>query len=172
MREDRRLRRGVIVLMLAAGACLLNPYGWRIFPAAWELSANANLRDLVEWQPLGWWMWQARAALVLALSLLGLYTLTPRRIFATEILLLVGLGGAMLAASRMIVWWGPLAAFYASLHAQAVVQRWRRARWALPSGIQSVGGLVPRLRVARAGWSTRWVSAGVLVVVAVCARYC
>jgi hypothetical protein len=167
--EDRRVRRGLIVLMLAAVACLLNPYGWRIFPGAWELSTNANLRDLVEWQPLGWWMWQARAAFAVSLVLLGLYSLTPRRIPATEILLLVGLGGAMLATSRMIVWWGPLAAFYLSLHASAVAQRCRRAEWALPSGNQWVGGIFPRLRAGWAAWSTRWVSAGVLVVVAVCA---
>jgi hypothetical protein len=169
VREDRRVRRGLIVLMLAAVACLLNPYGWRIFPAAWELSSNANLQDLVEWQPLGWWMWQAWAAFVVTLGLLGLYTLTPRRISATEILLLIGLGGAMLAASRMIVWWGPLAAFYVSLHASAVAQHWRHANWALAPGIQSAGGIFPRLRVAWAAWSTRWVSAGVLLVVAVCA---
>jgi len=169
VREDRRVRRGLIVLMLAAVACLLNPYGWRIFPAAWELSSNANLQDLVEWQPLGWWMWQAWAALVVSLGLLGLYALTPRRIPATEILLLVGLGGAMLATSRMIVWWGPLAAFYLSLHASAVAQRWRRAHRASPPGIQSAGRIFPRLRRAWVGRSNRWVSAGVLAVVAVCA---
>ncbi len=167
--EDRRVRRGLIVLTLAAVACLLNPYGWRIFPAAWELSSNANLQDLVEWQPLGWWMRQAGAALVVSLGLLGLYALTPRRIPATEILLLVGLGGAMLAASRMIVWWGPLAAYYASLHVSAVAQRPRRARGPLRSGGPSVGRIFPGLRAAWAAWSTRWVSAGVLVVVAVCA---
>lgn len=142
---DRRVRRSVIVLILAAAACLLNPYGWRIYAAAWELSSNANLRDLVEWQPLAWWMWQTRIALVVSLGLLVLYALTPRRISATEILLLVGLGGAMLVASRMIVWWGPLADYYASVQAAAVTRRWRPAR---PGRVSARLSVAPALVVS------------------------
>jgi hypothetical protein len=122
-----RVRRRMIFLILAAAGTTLNPYGWRIYPAAWQLSSNANLADLVEWKPLSLWMTQGRAALAVSIGLIGLYLLTPRRISTTELLLLGGLGAATLATSRMIVWWGPIAAYYASLHAAAVWrQRWQR----------------------------------------------
>jgi len=126
LRADWRLRHGVLLLILASAAVLLNPYGWRIYEAAWDLSSNANLADLVEWKPLRLWMWQGCAALAVALGLLVLYVLTPRRITTTELLLLVGFGAATLLASRMLIWWGPVAAYYASLHAAAIWKRWRR----------------------------------------------
>jgi hypothetical protein len=123
VRDDRRARRGIILLVLAMTAVLLNPYGWRIFAAAWKLSSNANLADLVEWKPLGLWMWQGRAVLIVSIGLVALSLLTPRRISTTEVLLLVGLGVATLPTSRMIVWWGPIAAYYLGLHAAAIAQR-------------------------------------------------
>jgi hypothetical protein len=126
LRDDLRLRQGIFLLILASAAVMLNPYGWRIYESAWHLSSNANLADLVEWQPLRLWMWQGCAALAVALGLLVLYVLTPRRISTTELLLLVGLGAATLVASRMLIWWGPVAAYYASLHAAAIWKRWRR----------------------------------------------
>jgi hypothetical protein len=130
--SDLRVRRGVLLFVVAIVAVMLNPYGWRIYAAAWNLSSNANLADLVEWKPLGLWMWQARAFLAVSICLFGVYLATPRRISATELLLLLGLGAATLAASRMIVWWGPLAAYYASLHAAAIWKRGRRTRQQSP----------------------------------------
>jgi hypothetical protein len=72
------------------------------------------------------WIGQGPAAVCVSLGLLVLYVLTPRRISTTEVLLLTGLGGATLMTSRMIVWWGPIAAYYAALHAAAIWKRWRR----------------------------------------------
>jgi hypothetical protein len=123
--RDRAARRGVAFLVIAMAAVLLNPYGWRIYTAAWQLAANPNLADLVEWKPLGLWMSQARAALAVSLGLLAVYSLTPRRISVAEPLLLVGFGAAALTVSRMIVWWGPIAAYYAALHAAAIAKRRR-----------------------------------------------
>jgi hypothetical protein len=128
LRDDRRLRHGAIFLILASAAVMLNPYGFRIYGAAWQLSSNANLADLVDWQHLRLWMWQGRAAMTVTLGLLALYLLTPRRISTTELLLLVGLGAATLVTSRMIVWWGPVAAYYSSLHTAAIWKGWRRGR--------------------------------------------
>jgi hypothetical protein len=124
--DDRCLRHGIVFLIVASVAVLLNPYGWRIYEAAWHLSSNANLADLVEWKPLRLWVGQGPAAVCVSLGLLGLYALTPRRISTTELLLLIGLGGATLMTSRVIVWWGPIAAYYAALHAAAIGRRWRR----------------------------------------------
>ena len=133
---DKRLRALATMLLVASVAVLLNPYGWRIYSAAWELSSNANLADLVEWKPLRLWTGQGLPALYVSVGLLGLYVLTPRRILATELLLLVGLGGCTLLKSRLIVWWGPVAAYYAALHAAAIWKRWRhvtRAQSAAPA---------------------------------------
>jgi hypothetical protein len=151
--KDRRVRRGMIFLLLAVTGATLNPYGWRIYEAVWRFSSNANLADLVEWKPLALWMAQGRAALAVSIGLGGLYLLTPRRISVTELLLLVGLGTATLARSRMIVWWGPIAAYYASLHAAAVWKQWRR------SG--SVGWAKARFGppAHRSGSSAGWASA-------------
>jgi hypothetical protein len=141
VRDDPRVQRGVLFLILASVAVLLNPYGWRIYAAAWHLSSSPNLADLVEWKPLQLWMWQGRAALTVSLGLLGLYALTPRRISTTELLLLVVFGAATLAKSRMIVWWGPVAGYYAALHATAIWKRWGpptvknlgTVRWTVPA---------------------------------------
>jgi hypothetical protein len=133
---DKRLRALATMLLVASVAVLLNPYGWRIYSAAWELSSNPNLADLVEWKPLRPWVGQGWAALCVSVGLLGLYVLTPRRISATELLLLIGLGGSTLLRSRLIVWWGPVAAYYAALHAAAVwkrLQHGKRAPSAAPA---------------------------------------
>jgi hypothetical protein len=150
--HDRRVGRGTMFLILAALGTTLNPYGWRVYEALWGVSSNLNLADLVEWKPLALWMAQGRAALAVSIGLFGLYLLTPRRISTTELLLLIGLGAATLSSSRMIVWWGPIAAYYASLHATAVWQRWRRSRsvgrasarlrWTWPTLQKAVVGLV------------------------------
>jgi hypothetical protein len=125
---DSRVRRGAVLMFVATAAVMLNPYGWRIYPEAWHLSSNPNLADLVEWKPPGLWMSQGRAAVAVTIGLVALYLLTPRRISTTELLLLVGFGAATLATSRMIVWWGPIAAYYASAHAAAI---WKRRRGGL-----------------------------------------
>jgi hypothetical protein len=121
-----RARRDALFLTLAVAAVMLNPYGARIYDAAWQLSSNPNLADLVEWKPLRLWMWQGWAALAVSTILVALYALTPRRISTIELLLLVGFAAATLRTSRMIVWWGPLAAYYVSLHAAAIWKRWGR----------------------------------------------
>ncbi len=125
--RDRCLRTNIVFLALAGAAVLLNPYGWRVYGAAWQLSSNANLADLVEWKPLRLGIGQGWAALCVSLVLLGFYLVTPRRFSTTELLLLVGFGGATLATSRLIVWWGPVAAYYAVLHGAAIWKRWRGA---------------------------------------------
>jgi hypothetical protein len=158
--DDRELRLTAVALVLALAAVLVNPYGWRIYPAAWQLSTNANLADLIEWQPLALWMGQAWAALAVAVALLGLWVLTPRRISTTELLLVLGLGAATLATSRMILWWGPIAAYYTSVHAAALARRWRRAELAGPlSANPSLG------RPIAARLSSRTIPPGVIVAV-------
>lgn len=125
---ETRTRHLLFVTELSAAAVLLNPYGIGIYPAVFEISSNPNLRHLIEWDPLTLRMKQGQAAAVLALTLIGLYRLSPRRVTAGEVLVLTGLGLGALWTSRLIVWWAPVAAYYFGLHASAVWRTWMHAR--------------------------------------------
>ncbi len=122
---ERRTRELFLVTELAAAAALINPYGLAIYSEVFAISSNTNLQSLLEWDPLTLRMKQGRAAAAIALSLVFLYRLSPRRVSFSEVLILVGLGGGALWTSRMIVWWAPVAAYYASLHLAAVWANWR-----------------------------------------------
>jgi hypothetical protein len=124
--RDRKFRIFSILLLPATLAVLLNPDGWMIFRDVWETASNPNLADLVEWRPLDIQMRQGQAAAVVALGLIVLYHLTPRRVSSAEFLLLIGLGGAALRSSRMIVWWAPVAAYFLAIHAAATWRQFRR----------------------------------------------
>jgi hypothetical protein len=125
--RDWKFWRLVLLLELAAIAVLLNPYGLRIYPEAYLLVKNANLQDLVEWQPLTLRMEQGKAAAGVAFVLLFLYRMTPRRIGTGEVLALVILGGIALWTSRMILWWAPVAAYCVTVHSAATWAQRSRA---------------------------------------------
>lgn len=140
--RDTRVRRYFLLLELAAVAVLLNPYGLGLYVEVFQFSSHPNLARFVEWSPLtlrlddGRISQQGAAVAVISALLIVLYRLSPRRVFAVEPLLLFGLGVSMLWTSRMIVWWSPIAAYFAVLHGSAVSHKWRRLaydREALPS---------------------------------------
>lgn len=137
---DRRVRRLCILTGVAAFAVVLNPYGYRLYAEVFAISGNPNVRDLIEWKPLTLGMSQGRAAAAITLALIFTYRLSPRRVTAAEVLLLVGLGGAAMWSSRMIHWWAPLAAYYLALHVAAVWRSWHRTRRVVPAsnGFMSV----------------------------------
>ena len=114
--------RAVLLAELAAVAVLINPYGLRLFADVWLFAANPNLDSIVEWQPLTLRMTQGQAAAGVALLLLFLYRMTPRRISTAEVLSLLLFGGLTLWTSRMIVWFAPVAAYCVTVHGAAV---WR-----------------------------------------------
>ncbi|MEX0717996.1 MAG: hypothetical protein WD066_15485 [Planctomycetaceae bacterium] len=125
MLHDRKARRLFVLLELAAVAALVNPYGLGLYVEVFAFSNSPNLASLLDWEPLTLRMHQGRIAAAMALALVFLYRMTPRRIAAAEVLLLVGLGAAALWASRFLAWWAPVAAYYATIHAAAC---WRHAR--------------------------------------------
>ncbi|MCA9091257.1 MAG: hypothetical protein KDA90_21795 [Planctomycetaceae bacterium] len=120
--RDATFRRLFVAAELGAVAVLLNPYGIGIYGEVFAVANNVNLRDLLEWEPLTMRMFQGQCAAIAAFVLACLYRVSPRRVTTGELLLLVGFGLLALWTSRMIVWWGPLAAYYMGLHTAAA---WR-----------------------------------------------
>lgn len=131
--RDGEVRRTLLLTELAAAAALLNPYGVQLYAEVLTFSSNPNLAVLLDWQPLHLRMAQGQAMAAIALALMLVYRLTPRRITATEVLLLVGLGLAAMWTSRLIVWWAPIAAWCLAVHASAVWKSFRRHPAAAPS---------------------------------------
>nr|RLT05835.1 MAG: hypothetical protein DWI21_12325 [Planctomycetota bacterium] len=125
IRRDSQVRRYVLMLELAATAVLLNPYGLRLYAEVFAIANHPNVAELTEWGPLQLRMAQGQATAVIALLLIALYRLSPRRVTAAEVLLLFGFGAAALWSSRMLVWWVPLAVTFGMQHAGAIWHQWR-----------------------------------------------
>lgn len=126
--RDANFRRWLLLTQLAAAAALLNPYGLGIYLEVLSFAGNANLQDLIEWDPLTIRMRQGQAAAAVLVAALLVYRMTPRRIRAREVLILTCLGLAALWHSRMLLWWAVVAAYYVPLHAAAVARRFGAAR--------------------------------------------
>ncbi|MBT6483927.1 MAG: hypothetical protein HOL01_09860 [Planctomycetaceae bacterium] len=125
---DREFRRYLLLTELAAVSVLVNPYGIGLYASVFSVSGNANLTDIVEWEPMTLRMKHGQAAAIVALVLVMLYRVSPRRVRVAEILLLAGLGGAACWTSRMIIWWAPVAAYFVALHGSAAWKRVARRK--------------------------------------------
>jgi hypothetical protein len=121
--RDSRVRRLFLVMVLAALAVLLNPYGVRLYSEVLSFSRSPNLRALLEWQMLDLGSTQGRIAAGVAFGLIIALLLSPRRVAAGELLALLGLGLAALWSARMLIWWTPVAAHALAIHAH---EAWRR----------------------------------------------
>jgi hypothetical protein len=124
--HDRRLRRNILLLELAAVAVLLNPYGIGIYTTTLQIASNPNLQDLVEWHALGLEEMPGMIFGAVAVALAIVYRSSPRRVRSWEVLSLVVLGWSTLCSSRMVVWWAPVAALLLAVHGHAAWRRWRR----------------------------------------------
>lgn len=99
IRRDSQVRRYVLMLELAATAVLLNPYGLRLYAEVFAIANHPNVAELTEWGPLQLRMAQGQAIAVIALLLIVLYRLSPRRVTAAEVLLLFGFGGGVVVVT-------------------------------------------------------------------------
>jgi len=108
--KDPRARRTLVVAVVTVVATLANPFGFRVWTYAYELSTNPVIRDTIsEWAPLtlatvpGWFA--IGSALAIALFLIRRSDPTPW----TSLLTLGIFFLLALSAQRAIVWWGMVA---------------------------------------------------------------
>ncbi len=119
--HDRRSRKLWLLCLFSFLATMVNPYGPRLYSYVLTFSQNQNLADLTEWGPLALTTSQGRAFTIVSVCLCAVLLFSPRRISATEWLLLAGLGGMTAWTSRMIVWFAPVAAYSFARHTAAIV---------------------------------------------------
>ena len=125
---DRQTRRFFGLTILAAATVLINPYTFRLYQEVLSFSANENLKDLAEWQPLTIKDDEGQIVAVAAFVFATIYRFSPRRIRSWEVIASSGLGLSTLWCSRMIVWLAPVVAFVITQHAFAVWSRWADER--------------------------------------------
>ena len=134
---DSEIRRFVWLTLVAAAAVLMNPYTIRLYREALSFSANENLQDLTEWQPLTIKDPVGQIIAATAIIVAAIYRLSPRRVRGWEVLTTLGLGLSSLWYSRMVVWLAPVVAMIITQHAFAVWQRWADASLVVPQATRS-----------------------------------
>lgn len=142
--RDRRVLHWFLIAELSAVAALINPYGLGLYTEVLTFAQSANLADLVDWEPLTLRSGQGRGLMSVALMLMILYRLSPRRVSLGEFLLLAGLGVWTMWASRMLIWFAIPAAYFAAVHWNAVSRRGKQAAALVPprrSGLCSVAAV-------------------------------
>jgi hypothetical protein len=101
---DRDVQTPAIVAEIALAAVCINPYGFDLILSSLAFAKNANLQDVLEWQPLrygGPGGYEFVAAWALALLMLRF---SRRRVGLAHGLMLTALGLATLGSNRMIGW--------------------------------------------------------------------
>jgi hypothetical protein len=124
---DPLLRRTWLALILALAGSCLNPIGPRLLWAVSGFAGNSNLEGISEWEPM---VLESLSGALFFGSLVAtavLIRVSPRRIMAAEVLLLLVFGAASLLAIRMLVWWSLVWPWVAAPHAAAA---WRKKRLA------------------------------------------
>lgn len=95
-----------LCLLLSAAATLCNPYGWRIYQYAVELTVRVSGRHIQEWMPPSMEQWIGQALIASALLVIGLFIAARRRPTVRQLLLLIYFFLPALGAARMVIWWG------------------------------------------------------------------
>ncbi|MFK7821857.1 MAG: hypothetical protein AB8G99_24370 [Planctomycetaceae bacterium] len=125
-----RTQQILILLAVASLASCINPYGISLHFETITVSANPNLRDLLDWKPLRLGTRQGRNALLISLVVLPVLWRARRQIATTDLVVFVITGIATLLTSRMINWWAPITGLMFRTH---VLQKPSVAHNAKPS---------------------------------------
>ena len=120
------VRRAWLALILATAASCLNPLGPKLFLAVAGFAAGGNLEGISEWRPMT--IGSLSGALFFGSLLItaALLRWSPRRVWTSEVLLLVVFGLASLVAIRMLVWWALAWPWVVAPHAAAAWLLYRR----------------------------------------------
>jgi len=122
--QDRTLKRWFLLMQISAVATLLNPYGLELYAGVFRYVSHANLNDLESWQPLNLRMLKGQiAALVVAVLLILSKFISRRNNPATEVLMLVVLGGMTFWTACAALWWAVPAAYYVAIYSHSAVTK-------------------------------------------------
>ncbi|HOM19023.1 MAG TPA: hypothetical protein PLQ00_16955, partial [Thermoguttaceae bacterium] len=126
--RDKAVWRAVVALAVAAAASCLNPEGPKLFATVAAFSSHPPLRTISEWRPM---TLQSLSGLLMLCSVLATGVLlrwSPRRLWASEVLLGLVFGVGALTAIRMLAWWAIVWPWLAAPHLAAVVLLYGKAR--------------------------------------------
>jgi hypothetical protein len=118
---DRTVRRLALLCVAATAATLLNPYGLAQVAAALEFSRNPVLADISEWQRLAVGSIGGVALAISSLIAVIALVLDRQRVRPRDIMLLVMLAVATVAAQRMLIWWAVVWAWVTVPHLARVL---------------------------------------------------
>ena len=124
---DTKFRNYFMMTELALVGTLINPYGLALWSNVLAVSAHPNMAGVTEWQALTFKHPQGQVAAIVMMLLFFLYRVSPRRVSTAEVLAIFGIGLGCLWSSRFVIWWAPVVALYATIHAGAVWRSWRAA---------------------------------------------
>jgi hypothetical protein len=123
---DPAVRRLVLLCVASTMATLLNPYGPAQVIAAFEFSRNPVLADISEWQRLAVMSIGGVALATSSLIAVIVLVLDRRRVRPRDVMLLLMLAVATIAAQRMLIWWAVVWAWVTVPHLARILVR-RRA---------------------------------------------
>ncbi len=127
VREAVFWRAAAAVGIAALGSCL-NPEGPKLLATVAAFSSHQPLRDISEWRPMTIHSFSGLLMLCTVLVTGVLLRWSPRRLWASEVLLglLVGIGA--LGAIRMLAWWALVWPWLAAPHGAAIALLYGKAR--------------------------------------------
>jgi type IV secretory pathway VirB2 component (pilin) len=141
---DRPVRRAWMAMGLATVASCVNPYGVKLLWSVAGFADHSNLEGISEWRRM---TVDSLSGLLFFGSLLVTAVLlrwSPRRVWASEVLLVLLFGLANLTAIRMLVWWALVWPWVVAPHAAAA--------WLLYRRIEPLGAEERPVRQPPAAW--------------------
>lgn len=127
--------RLLLTLQLSSVACLLNPWGLRIYAEVFRVAQHVNIKTMFEWDPLTLRGPQGPSFLVATVLLFVVSRLSPRRFRAAEWLPVLFFAVMSCWSARMLNWFGPTVAIVLGIHGAAswrAVTGQRRPDFAMP----------------------------------------
>ncbi|MCS7303867.1 MAG: hypothetical protein NZ602_02000 [Thermoguttaceae bacterium] len=121
---DKAIWRTAAALVLAIAASCLNPEGPKLLATVAAFSSHEPLRSISEWRPM---TVQSLSGLLMLSSVLATGVLlrwSPRRVWASEVLLGLVFGVGAFTAIRMLAWWAIVWPWLVAPHAAAVALRY------------------------------------------------